>query len=124
MSIPGGIGILVCWACRRVKTYHGRVYGIVGKSWGGLEMGCFFFCCEQSANSDYLRNHECGHGLQNIIFGPLMPFIVGIPSAVRYWYRHLKYGRHGQQAPTEYDAIWFEDMATRWGTKYIATNQW
>ena len=37
-----------------------------------------------------LIRHEGGHGIQNIIFGVLMPFLVSIPSFIRYWYRkHL-----------------------------------
>ena len=57
--------------------------------------------------------HECGHGIQNCIWGPLMIFVVCIPSATRYWYREFKYHRKGLTPPTKYDDIWFEGQATR-----------
>ena len=51
-----------------------------------------------------------------------MPFVVSIPSAIRYWYQELKYERKGLTCPVEYDAVWFEDAATqcgRWAVNYI-----
>lgn len=62
--------------------------------------------------------HEAGHGLQNIVWGFLFPFVVCIPSAIRYWYRELKYHRKHIKPKTEYDDIWFEGQATRWGHIY------
>lgn len=70
------------------KVFHGRLYWEVGKNWGGLDLGCFFVCSKGSSVS--LKQHEAGHGLQNIIFGPFFPFIIGIPSALRYWLREMK----------------------------------
>ena len=121
------IGLLVigCLApFKRVHVYHGRLYGVVGKYWGGLELGCFFIC--DANNGTHLKNHECGHGLQNCIWGPLMLFVITIPSAIRYWYRERlsqrNYDKY-KQLP-DYDAIWFEGQATRWGTKYVETDLW
>lgn len=55
-----------------------------------------------------------------------MPFVISIPSAIRYWYREIlsrvdfqKY----KQLP-DYDAIWFEGQATRWGSDFVATDKW
>ena len=59
------------------------VYFEVGEGWGGMELGGFFLCSKNS--SMHTKYHECGHGIQNIIWGPLMPFVVCIPSAARYW---------------------------------------
>ena len=59
------------------------VYFEVGENWGGLELGGFFLCCRNSGMST--KYHECGHSIQNMIFGPLMPLVVCIPSAARYW---------------------------------------
>lgn len=115
------IGIFACG--KKVRTYHGRLYAVVGHNWGGLELGCFFLCCAESANSDYLRAHEMGHGLQNCLWGPLGIFVIFIPSAIRYWYRELKYSKHGLIPPTAYDDIWFEGQATKWGTKYVLTDK-
>jgi hypothetical protein len=44
---------------------------------------------------------------------------VCIPSAIRYWYRELKYLRNGLTPPTAYDDAWFEGQATRVGAKFI-----
>ena len=102
-------------------TFHGRWYKIIGNGWGGVSLGCFFLCGED-CQTDYLMSHECGHGLQNIIFGPLFPFLIAIPSAIRYWYQEIRYKKG---LPNKsYDAIWFEGQATNWGQKYILTNKW
>lgn len=53
-----------------------------------------------------------------------MWFVITIPSIIRYWYRELKYNKKGLTPPTEYDDIWFEGQATKWGYKYIITNKW
>lgn len=34
--------------------------------------------------------HEFGHCLQACLFGPIMPFIIAIPSVVRFWFRKQK----------------------------------
>ena len=117
------IGLLIIAALapfKKVHCYHGRLYAEVGKNWGGLELGCFFICSSNS--SEQLKAHECGHGIQNIIFGPLMPFIVMIPSAIRYWYRELAYYRRGRTPKTKYNDMWFEGWATYLGLRYIATD--
>ncbi len=119
MSIIGFLVILFSCFFGRVHTYHGRLYAIWGGEWGGLELGCFFIV---GRNCDELRAHESGHGLQNIIWGPLYVFVIGIPSVIRYWYRELKYYKKGLVPPTDYDAIWFEGQATRWGEKYVETD--
>lgn len=122
-AIMSVIGVLVIAAIalfskgKRIKTYHGRIYGVVGQHWGGLELGCFFITDESEC--DITLAHECGHGLQNAVLGPLFIFLVFIPSAIRYWYRELKYNRHGITPPTKYDDIWFEGQATGLGLLYV-----
>ena len=64
-------------------------YFEVGECWGGSEFGAFFICDKNSG--EYIKNHEFGHGLQNCYWGFLMPFVVCIPSAYRYWLRNFKY---------------------------------
>ena len=68
-------------------------------------MGCFFLCDEESKNDDHVRGHEMGHGLQNCLWGPLGIFVIFIPSAIRYWYRELKFYRKGLIPLTQYDDI-------------------
>ena len=121
MSFIGLIAIAVLACMGRVHTFHGRLYGTIGKGWGGVELGCFFICGED-CQSDHLRGHECGHGIQNIIWGPLMPFVICIPSAIRYWYFEFYWRKH-KRYPNDYDSIWFEGQATRWGKKYVLTDR-
>lgn len=69
--------------------HHYFVYfSIVNDNWGGLELGPFFLTDKKP--SDHVKEHECGHGLQNLIFGPLMPFVVTFPSGFRYWFREMR----------------------------------
>lgn len=69
------------------QTMGPNVYFEVGENWGGIELGAFFLCSKGS--SMRTKYHECGHGLQNLIWGPLMPFVVCLPSAARYWLYNL-----------------------------------
>lgn len=89
----------------------------VGNKWGGVSLGIVFIT--DKTPSEHTKMHEHGHSLQGCYFGPLMPFIVCIPSAVRYWYRELKYHRKGLMPPTQYDDAWFEGDATKRGTEFI-----
>ena len=123
MSLIGLIAVISIGLFKGFHTYHGRLFTSIGKNWGGVSLGCFFICDENCINSEHLKAHESGHGLQNIVFGPLFPFVVAIPSMIRYWYRELKYDRKGKVAPTKYDDIWFEGLATKWGKQYITQDR-
>lgn len=86
MTLIGAIAALILLITKhKPQTIGPNIYFTVGHNWGGVNFGPFFFCCEEAKDST--KHHECGHGLQNIIWGPLMPFIISIPSAVRYWLR-------------------------------------
>jgi hypothetical protein len=80
--------------------------------------------CDENAG-EHTMAHECGHGLQNCIWGPLFPFVIAIPSAVRYWYREFlhKHNKAKYVLLPDYDAIWFEGQATKWGKTYVATDK-
>ena len=69
-------------------VFHYSVYFEFGKGGWGFEAGPFFFSTPGSSRS--LKAHEHGHGLQNIVLGPLMPLVVSIPSMLRFWYREQK----------------------------------
>ena len=84
------------------------------KSFGGLNLGMFFIIGKGNQAS---AAHEYGHSLQNLTWGLLMPFVIAIPSAVRYWYRRIKYTNKGLKAPTPYDSVWFEAQATDYGNR-------
>ena len=99
------------------KKYGYTWYFEIGNNWGGLELGMMFLTSKNP--STHTKNHEVGHTLQNCYWGPLTPFVISIPSAVRYWYRELKYHRKGQTPPTKYDDFWVEGDATKRGTEFI-----
>ena len=64
---------------------------------------------------DLTKAHEHGHAVQNIYLGPFMPFIVSVPSAVRFWTRAFRTGVRKKRPRTDYDGIWFEGSATATG---------
>ena len=113
--------------------FHYDVYFEVGKGWGGLELGPFFLVCKDGSRS--IKQHEHGHGLQNIWWGPLYIFVIGLPSIIRYNYRNIvekkkfKQWRTGKITYEEYrewyynwpnyDDIWFEGQASALGAKYF-----
>lgn len=72
----------------RPKKWNYCYYFEVGENWGGIELGMFFITDKSS--SIRTKNHEHGHGIQNCYLGVLMPFVVCIPSAARYWLREFK----------------------------------
>lgn len=71
--------------------------------------------------NERIKQHEAGHGVQNIMFGPLMPFLVSIPSAIRYWHREYIYrtNRIKYRKLPSYYSIWFERDATDYGMIYF-----
>ena len=119
-GLPMTIVGCVVAAALRITGHKPKRWGLcwyfeVGEKWGGLELGVFFLV--QKRSSRHTRCHELGHALQNCVFGPLMPMIVSIPSAVRYHYRLFLIRVVGVTKLPSYDAIWFEGQATRWGEK-------
>lgn len=100
------------------KLNQGYIYFVVGKNWGGVNFGCFIVLSETSAKSKYTILHEMGHGIQNLMYGFLMPFIVSIPSTIRYWYRRFIIHIGKGDALPDYYSIWFEKQASELGEKY------
>ena len=116
--IMTAIGALVAVALLVTKhkphVHCGCVYFEVGKpGWGGMELGLFFLCSPTA--SMHTKKHEVGHAVQNCKWGPAMPFVICLPSAIRWWYRKLKYTDKGLTPPTAYDDIWFEGEASKLG---------
>lgn len=66
---------------------------------------------------EYTRRHEFGHAVQQMIFGPLQFFLVGIPSIARYW--HQAYRSSKGLPNEEYDQAWFEYTASKWGHQWV-----
>ena len=114
MTLLGAIGTLALKLCGKTVTKNAYGYKtIVGRGWGGLSFGPFSYIAEDDA--DTLACHEFGHSIQNCYFGPLMPFLVNIPSACRYWYRRIVHKKHPERRLPPYGAIWFEGQANELG---------
>lgn len=82
-AIGAVVALCLLVSGHKPKTLGPAIYFEFGEGWGGLSLGGFFFCSKDSSMST--KYHECGHGLQNLVLGPFMPFAVCIPSAARYW---------------------------------------
>lgn len=128
------IGLFACAIA--LLFYQGRFYKngcsyivVVGGNWGGISLGCFSLCgnydLTNPAYFEFTRQHEFGHSIQNLIFGPLFPFVVAIPSACRYWYKRIMESKGKKFPATWYYDVWFESTATTWGlywTKELEVN--
>lgn len=114
------VGLIVAGALVAVgyipKRWGACFYFEVGEKWGGVNLGIIFLTRKNP--SVYLRNHEHGHAIQNCYLGFIMPFVVCIPSATRYWYRTIR-TKLGYKNKTAYDDIWFEGTATKLGNRYV-----
>ena len=108
--------VLRCMGKKGEKIGFARVY-TSGKGWGGLSIGTTIITAEDCKHTTIV-SHELGHGIQNAMFGILTPFLVSIPSAIRYHYREHLY-KKGIRPKTAYDAIWFEGQATKLGLDYF-----
>lgn len=108
--------VFSCGGIKGEKRGFAKVYK-VGKGWGGLSLGTTIIVARDCATTSTIA-HELGHGIQNAMYGILTPFIVSIPSAIRYHYRnHLL--KKGIKLKTGYDDIWFESQATKLGIEYF-----
>lgn len=124
MTLIGAfVAIALILTGHKPHRFHWFIYFEVGEDWGGFECGCFFVTSKKA--SLHTKQHEAGHGIQNIMFGVFMPFIVSIPSAIRYWYREylVRSKKKKYNELSDYDAIWFEREATELGQKYFSGEQ-
>lgn len=81
----------------------------------GLELGIFFIAPKDSIHT---KNHEHGHGIQNIYLGIFTIGTISIPSVIRFWYREIR-EKLDYKNKTTYDSIWFEGSATRSGEYFM-----
>ena len=116
MTIIGFVVAFVLVITGHKPKKYGLCYHFeMGKGRGGLSLGMVMLT--NVGASTHIRNHEHGHALQNCIWGPLMPFVIMIPSAARYWLREL--WSHQGKHLDPYDSVWFEGQASKWGTIFI-----
>ena len=117
MTVIGLAAMLILTAAGKRPQRWGYCYHyVVGKGWGGVNLGFVIITSENP--SAHTKSHEHGHALQNCKYGLLMPFIVCIPSFLRYWYRELRQ-RIGKPCTTDYDSAWFEGEATAMGDAFM-----
>lgn len=116
MTLLGYILLLILWPFGKIKRYCNYTLYLEFKwntGWG-FSIGTVFFVTKNPTKE--LLEHEFGHTVQYAIYGPLTPFLVSIPSIVRYYYRHIYYIRIKSMRPKSlYDDIWFEGTATHLG---------
>lgn len=120
MTLIGCVAAVVLLIAGHRPYKYGYCYCFeAGKSWGGLNLGPIIIVSKNS--SDHTKMHESGHSIQNCWFGFLMPFVVGAPSVIRYWYRELlvRSGRKKYSELAAYDSVWFEGTASTLGHKFI-----
>lgn len=123
MTLFGAIVAIGCLVTvHKPHKFHQNVYFVFGHGGWGFEAGGFFFLSKECADNLSMKQHESGHGLQNIVYGVFMPFLVSIPSAVRFWHRDwlVKTKRKKYSELPPYDSIWFEGQATAWGEKHYS----
>lgn len=115
MNLIGAIVALVL-VCHRKKAYkYGWNYCFELPVNFGLELGIFFIA--PIDGSKHTKDHEHGHAIQNIYFGPFCVGMVSIPSATRFWIREIQY-MIKKPPKTKYDDAWFEGQATKSGTRF------
>lgn len=126
LTIPGLLITGFCILFLKGKAHkNGFSYIVeIGGDWGGVELGAVALCGNYSKTTywDEIRTHEFGHSVfpQHILMGPLFPFLVGIPSACRYWYKRImeeKYNKHF--SADWYYKFWAEKNASVNGIKWI-----
>lgn len=117
MTLIGALVALVLIITgHKPKKWGGCFYFIVKGYWGGINLGLFFVT--DSIDGYHTKCHEFGHSIQNCYLGFFMPFVIGLPSLIRCWYREIR-DRMGLENKTAYDDAWFEGWATRVGTDNI-----
>lgn len=118
VNVGGAIVALGLMATGHKPKKYGRcVQFDVGDNWGGGSLGVFMFTGKNVP--DKLKAHEHGHSIQNCYYGPLMPFVVNIPSSARFWSRKAVKKLVPGIELSDYDSVWFENEATRLGTQYM-----
>ena len=116
MNFIGALVALVL-VCHRKKAYkYGWNYCFELPVNFGLELGIFFIA--PIDGSKHTKDHEHGHAIQNIYFGPFCIGMVSIPSATRFWIREIQY-MIKKPPKTKYDDAWFEGQATKSGARFI-----
>lgn len=122
-TIIGMLVFLFFFIFMHRKTHYafvaGRIAIVTDGSFGGASLGLFYVISKHYSTQTHA--HELGHSLQNILWGPLFPFVIGIPSFTRALFWDVISNKHKARTGLvlQYDDAWFEGQATQLGYKYF-----
>lgn len=120
MTLIGCVVAFILRSAGYVPQKYGYCYHFeVGENWGGVNLGIFILT--DVTSSEHTKSHEHGHAIQNCYWGFLFPFVIGLPSAIRYWYREylVSIKKRAYSELSEYDSLWIEGDATKRGTEFM-----
>ena len=122
------IGLLVFiftyWNAYSTKPYHYALATALPGSFGGFSLGMWIF---YGQNCESVLPHEYGHGRQVLLFSGLGYLLFfALPSVVRYWYREWVYktDKEKYKSLPDYDSVYFEGLATKWGNEAVSGKFW
>ncbi len=100
---------------------HFRYQGAFGVVWtqrsGSMSMGSFLFMHPTWTPEDKaLLEHEYGHTIQSLFFGPAYLAAVGLPSVL--WAGLPRFQKLRREKNRDYYAVYPEKQATRLGKRY------
>ena len=97
--------------------YHGAFAVIWTKRSGSMSMGSFLFLHPDWNPEDReLLNHEFGHTIQSLLFGPLYLLTVGLPSVL--WAGLPVFRRMRRQGRRNYYSVYPEHSASALGRRF------
>lgn len=95
-------------------SYHGSVVTVWERD-DNVSLGMFVFTQQYAPKR--ILNHEYGHTIQSLYFGPLYLLIFGIPSF--FWCNMPRYRKLRRNRRIDYFSFYPEKLADRLGEKYI-----
>ncbi|MDR3345225.1 MAG: hypothetical protein LBT21_06530 [Oscillospiraceae bacterium] len=122
-ALAGAVLAALCLAKGlKPKLFRGNIYFEHVRPRGSNNLGPFFFLGDNAI--EFTPYHEAGHGLQNILYGPLFFLVVGVPSELWYGHFNRKYAKEissGSWSDGErwaaYEKMPVERQASSWGAK-------
>lgn len=83
MTIVGFIAAFFCLVLgKKIKIHNGMICIHWEGNWGDVTLGTVIIMDDNGWESEWTFKHEFGHVIQNVILGPLMPFVIDFPSII------------------------------------------
>ena len=118
------LGLIACVFCKYIlnweitKYYKNFIICPKDKQLSsGLSLGIFLFMDKDA--DETLKQHEYGHSIQNLIFGPLWLELIAIWSFIRYFYYQCIIYHFELKGNYNYYSIWFERDASALGKRIV-----